>query len=229
MLVSREEWARLQKEWKEMGEVHDEPESGDGLVEERLFGDDETFERVMEEATRESISNDDAEGVHDEYLQACLTKIKKDTELHGRPDCYAKGTCWIHKPDPIFVLDASWSSEAGISPTGLYYLNVFVWLPDLVPNHPDHFLCTCKKTLCRNGLPHFYLDFSTELMQCIGYNSNPVARRVRGLHEDYFLLTNRFRCVKENRVDPGCGASFQGTDQHIISQLPKHARRSFPG
>jgi hypothetical protein len=60
----------------------------------------------------------------------------------------------------------------------------------------------------------------------IGYNSDPFARRVKGLHQDYFLLTNRLECVKSAG---GCGAKFQGTDPMILSQLSRSLQQSFPG
>jgi len=70
------------------------------------------------------------------------------------------------------------------------------------------------------------LIVSTLLINTIGYNSNPFARRVKGLHQDYFLLTNRLECVKSTG---GCGTKFQGSDPAILSQLPRTLRESFPG
>ncbi|KAL0956752.1 hypothetical protein HGRIS_002871 [Hohenbuehelia grisea] len=61
-----------------------------------------------------------------------------------------------------------------------------------------------------------------------GYNSNPIARRVRSLHSDYFLLTNRYRCPETAIAEAGCGASFQGSDPVILAQLPRHIQQAFP-
>ncbi|KAJ7440470.1 hypothetical protein B0H11DRAFT_2353133 [Mycena galericulata] len=54
------------------------------------------------------------------------------------------------------------------------------------------------------------------------FNDNPIARRVRSLPVDFFLLTNRFVCNprREREVECGCGKSYQGMDPHIIAQLP---------
>ena len=38
---------------------------------------------------------------------------------------------------------------------------------------------------------------------------------------DYLLLTNRFLCDPDRQNEPGCGTSWQGTDPHIIAQLPR--------
>jgi hypothetical protein len=56
-----------------------------------------------------------------------------------------------------------------------------------------------------------------------GYNDNPIARRVRCIPTDYFLLTNRFRCKS------GCRRTWQGTDPHILAQLPRFVSAAFPG
>jgi hypothetical protein len=45
---------------------------------------------------------------------------------------------------------------------------------------------------------------------------------------DFFLLTNRFLC-NPRRAEPGCNKSFQGTDPHIIAQLPQFVQTAFPG
>jgi hypothetical protein len=63
-------------------------------------------------------------------------------------------------------------------------------------------------------------------MNVPGLNSNPIARRVREMPSDYFLYTNRFICDSRRGRDPGCGKSIQGTDPHIIAQLPDFL---FPG
>jgi hypothetical protein len=61
-----------------------------------------------------------------------------------------------------------------------------------------------------------------------GWNDNPIARRVRCIPEDYYLLTNRFRC-SDRRAVGGCGKRFQGTDPTIIAQLPQFVALAFPG
>src|SRR5258708_6019176 len=67
------------------------------------------------------------------------------------------------------------------------------------------------------------------LIKFAGWNDNPIARRVRTLLVDYFLLTNRFLCDPDHRNEPGCGTSLQATDPHIIAQLPWFVSIAFPG
>ncbi|KAJ6557976.1 hypothetical protein B0H19DRAFT_1291330 [Mycena capillaripes] len=74
---------------------------------------------------------------------------------------------------------------------------------------PDRFKCTCGKPLSRNGF------------------NDPIARRVRAMPADFFLLTNRFLC-NPRHTEPGCNKSFQGTDPHVIAQLPKFVQTAFP-
>ncbi|KAF9011526.1 hypothetical protein BDZ89DRAFT_1167480 [Hymenopellis radicata] len=82
----------------------------------------------------------------------------------------------------------------------------------LLAGHPEKFKCDCGMHLSKHG-----------------YNENPVARRVRApLGDDYYLLTNRFWC-DSNRVElPGCGSSYQGTDSHIVQQLPRFVQEGLP-
>lgn len=67
------------------------------------------------------------------------------------------------------------------------------------------------------------------LIKSAGWNDNPIARRVRSLPVDYFLLTNRFLCDPARHNEQGCGTSWQGTDPHIIAQLPRFVSVAFPG
>ncbi|KAJ7850810.1 hypothetical protein B0H14DRAFT_2581803 [Mycena olivaceomarginata] len=61
-----------------------------------------------------------------------------------------------------------------------------------------------------------------------GYNDDPIARRVRDIPDDFFLYTNRFICDVRRVNDTGCGTSWQGTDPHILAQLPRHVQAAFP-
>ncbi|KAF8164387.1 hypothetical protein K438DRAFT_268271 [Mycena galopus ATCC 62051] len=67
--------------------------------------------------------------------------------------------------------------NTGLDPSELYPHDVFIWIPNLLPGAPDRFKCTCGKVLSRNG-----------------WNDDPIARRVRSIPADFFLLTNRFVC-----------------------------------
>lgn len=77
--------------------------------------------------------------------------------------------------------------------------------------------------------PNLSLSHSLSTDQIEGWNDNPIARRVCSLPVDYFLLTNRFLCDPDRHNEAGCGTSWQGTDPHIIAQLPRFVSVAFPG
>ncbi|KAL0956751.1 hypothetical protein HGRIS_002870 [Hohenbuehelia grisea] len=131
-----------------------------------------------------------------------LNALKSQIAKHKRPDCYRERTFWVRPRDPIFALDHAWATTPRFSPTELYHLPVFVWLPDFIPDR----------------------QIASNVQS---YNSNPIARRVRSLHSDYFLLTNRYRCPETAIAEAGCGASFQGSDPVILAQLPRISSKRF--
>ncbi|KAJ7796568.1 hypothetical protein B0H14DRAFT_3157931, partial [Mycena olivaceomarginata] len=117
---------------------------------------------------------------------------------------------FFHRPcHPVFALHNS--VITGLDPTQLYLRRVCIWLPYLLPGSPSRYLCTCGRVLSRNG-----------------YNDDPIARRVRDIPDDFFLYTNRFICDVRRVNDTGCGTSWQGTDPHILAQLPRHVQAAFP-
>ncbi|KAG6818808.1 hypothetical protein H0H93_001463 [Arthromyces matolae] len=213
--ISEDEYTQLKSEWETVQELDCNEGSGDADVDESLF-DDEDFDDLLTAMNKaESETNEDdtnLKGVHEEYLRGIVDKLKGEIQKSGQPQCYQKGTFWINPRDPLFALHAT--KTRGYSPTELYHLPIFVWLPDCLPGRPDYFYCkNCnhKHHLVRNG-----------------WNYNPIARRVRDLHGDYFLLTGRFVCKKNTVNNEGCGTSYQGTDPNILMQLPRHVQESFP-
>ncbi|KAF5382655.1 hypothetical protein D9615_003032 [Tricholomella constricta] len=208
-------YTRLQSEWSDMQELEPEEGRGDAEVEESVFEkDDDDLLNAMNRAEQESEEENKLLGVHADYLRGVVEKLKAEIKSSGKPACYQKGTFWIRPRDPLFALHTTKNSETGYSPTELYHLPIFVWLPEWLPGRPDYLRCSrCpgKHHLVRNG-----------------WNSNPIARRVRDMHNDYFLMTGRFVCNKDAVGDPGCGASYQGTDPEILAQLPRDVQESFP-
>jgi hypothetical protein len=182
----------------------------DGVIDESLLEGDDDMDFDAENAQKETEADDAANGVLQEYMADILGRIKQQIDSHGRPNCYANGTFWEHPKDPLFALQASATCATGISPTELYHLDVFIWLPDRIPGSSGSFSCSCPRhhNLSRNG-----------------WNEKPIARRVKHLYRDYLLLTNRWICDKRHG---GCGKSFQGTDLYILSQLPCHFQEAFP-
>jgi hypothetical protein len=197
--ISSDDWARLNEDKQEMLSSAPTEEQHDFVVDDSLFEGDDDMDVDAEAAQT---------GILEAYLVDVLGRIKAQVLKYGQLLCYSQGTFWIRPRDPFFALHASSSREAGLSPTELYHLDTFVWVPDRLPGVPN-LKCICGNKLTRNG-----------------WNENPIARRVKCLHRDYFLLTNRMRCEKSK--GKGCGKNFQGTDPHILVQLPRHHQEAFP-
>ncbi|RDB23206.1 Werner syndrome ATP-dependent helicase [Hypsizygus marmoreus] len=213
-VLTADEYTRLQSEWNDAQELETNEGRGDAEVEESLLENenDDDLLNAMRQAEQESEEGDKSQGIHDDYLRGVRDKLKAQIASSGQPTCYKNGTFWIHPKDPLFALNATRNSPSGYSPTELYYLPIFVWLPEFLPGRPDYLRCAkCSGHLTRDG-----------------WNSNPIARRVRDMHNDYFLITGRLNCNKERRESPGCGASYQGTSPEILAQLRRDVQESFP-
>ncbi|KAJ7217246.1 hypothetical protein GGX14DRAFT_391054 [Mycena pura] len=144
------------------------------------------------------------------YLGDALARIQKEIKRHGQPLCYARGDLFDRPPHPLFaVRDAT---KHGFKPDVFCHMDIFLWLPLLLPGAPDAFKCDCG-----HALPLVKKGWNPE-----------VARRVKSFPRDYFLLMNRLRCPADRVSDPGCGKTFQGTDPHIIAQLPRFTQMVFP-
>ncbi|KAJ7789272.1 hypothetical protein B0H14DRAFT_3162135 [Mycena olivaceomarginata] len=72
------------------------------------------------------------------------------------------------------------------------------------------------------------LDPTQLYLHRVCYNDDPIARRVRDIPDDFFLYKNRFICDVRRVNDTGCSTSWQGTDPHILAQLPHHVQAAFP-
>ncbi|KAJ7624626.1 hypothetical protein FB45DRAFT_869538 [Roridomyces roridus] len=191
-------------------------------VSERVF--DETVEEPDEEEEKDDGDNEgdlDAEqqsaeipsnSVNDQWLKTNLERVKQEIEAHGQPRAYRDGQLWIRPKDPIFALQQSATTATIFSPDALYLLPIFLWLPHHLPGHPDRFFCQCGRALNLHS-----------------WNRDPIARRVCTTSgSDYFLLTRRYLCPTKAVMDPGCGATYQGTDPWILAQLPQFVQDRFP-
>ena len=208
--LSENDWHQLRREREEMLLFASSRDDIDGVIDESLLESDDDMESDAEKAQKETEGEEAVNGVLQEYMTDILGKVKRQIDSYGRPDCYAHGTFWEHPKDPLFALQASATSSSGVSPTALYHLDVFIWIPDRIPGSPDKLRCSCP---CHRNLSHN------------GWNEKPIARWVKHLYRDYLLLTNRWICDKKQG---GCGKSFQGTDPYILSQLPRHFQEAFP-
>ncbi|KAK7034886.1 hypothetical protein R3P38DRAFT_2518492, partial [Favolaschia claudopus] len=206
--ISADDLAALNQQLDYINEhdEHGDVATGDQEINESLI--DEVFDNLESNQTAAEVEFEASEAqpgsVLQNQLRGVLKRLLKEINKYNMPLCYRRGDFFDRPPHPVFALRCS------LEPTQLYWRKVFIWLPNLLPGCPSTFKCTCGKPLIRNGF------------------NDPIARRVRSMPADYFLLTNRFLCPPRRQNNPGCGRSFQGTDPHILGQLPLFVQRAFP-
>ncbi|KAK7448772.1 hypothetical protein VKT23_013503 [Stygiomarasmius scandens] len=174
--ISVDEYLQFWADCRDVLGDESEAGTGDAEIDESLINeiqDDIDKDMKMAEQENDEMA-DKSDSILRQYLSLVLQKIRKNTDAHQHPDCYKQGTFWIYPKDAPFYLHES--EIQGINPSGLYHLPVFVWLPDMLPGAPSSLKCPNGHDLIRNG-----------------YNKDPIARRVRDMANDYFLLTNRLR------------------------------------
>lgn len=229
--LSEMEWANIQREGRNISELERSTDARSTVVDDSLFDDavDESDEvDESEELEKESDEDQAKTGVLYEYLKTEHAKILKEIDMKKRPQNYIDGTYWRRPRDSVFALEDSLLKTGSVSPNPLYLLDIFVWLPHLLPGAPDIFRCECGGHLNQHSTCSILLlNLFPQLL--LGYNDDPIARRVKGLHREFFLFTRRLLCNKRRKAGPGCGKSFQGTDAWILSQLPRYLQNDFPG
>ncbi|KAJ7772000.1 hypothetical protein DFH07DRAFT_937710 [Mycena maculata] len=212
--VSVAEFSQIteQLEYIDENDEHADIASGDRVINDSLINDvldtTETNVATAEAETRSSEAKKDS--VLQKQFTSLRDRLSTEIKQYGSPLCYRRGDFYDRAPHPVFALHRGTGSQGGLDPTELYARDVFIWIPNLLPGAPNRFKCTCGKPLGRHG-----------------WNDDPIARRVRSIPADFFLLTNRFIC-NPRRAEPGCGTTFQGTDPHIIAQLPSFVQPAFP-
>ncbi|KAJ7686749.1 hypothetical protein B0H14DRAFT_3176815 [Mycena olivaceomarginata] len=212
--ISPAEFAQVNQElnYVDENDEHADIASGDRII------NDSLVDAVLETTETNSATAEAETGASEAGIDSVLQKqfailkdrLSKEIKKYGSPLCYRRGDFYDRPMHAIFALHRSMGSNHGLDPSELYARDVFIWIPNLLPGAPDRFKCTCGKPLSRNG-----------------FNDDPIARRVRSIPTDFFLLTNRFHC-NPRRNDPGCGTSYQGTDPHVIAQLPSFVQPAFP-
>ncbi|KAK6971914.1 hypothetical protein R3P38DRAFT_2586309, partial [Favolaschia claudopus] len=212
--IAGAQWTQLNSEFEFISEndEHADVAAGDRIIDESLV--DEALDHLQSEASSAEAEVEAAETIPDSELRkqlvALKTRLDSEIKIHNMPLCYVRGDFFDRPPHPVFALHNSLAGT-GLNPSGLYLRDVFIWLPYLLPGCPKRFMCTCGSALSRNG-----------------FNDDPIARRVRHIPDDFFLFTNRFICDGRRVNEPGCGTSIQGTDPHILAQLPRQVQVAFP-
>ena len=135
------------------------------------------------------------------------------------PSCYTAKTFWISLADHFFALKKTQESSDGLNPTSLYYPRIFVWLPEFLDKSP----ITCQNSECQ------YFKDSSHPMTVKGWNDNPIAHRVFGLDQNYFIITKQIQCWNfPNSKTSGCGKSMNYYDPSVLDQLDPTLVAEFP-
>lgn len=85
-----------------------------------------------------------------QFLSAAKRRIVKEIEKYGQPLCYKRGSFFEYAMHPVFALKQN--IVTGFTPNQLYHRDIFIWLPHLLPGHPDKFKCSCGQYLSRHGM-----------------------------------------------------------------------------
>ncbi|KAJ7790501.1 hypothetical protein B0H14DRAFT_2625938 [Mycena olivaceomarginata] len=213
--LSREEFAQLnaQLQFVDENDEYGDIASGDQEIDDSLAeatSDNSESDAAAAQAETQSSQPARKSQLHEQLL-AVHKRLQREETKHGKPLCYKRGDFFDRPQHPVFFALEQSKDTTGFDPSLLYSRKVFVWLPHLLPGHPDRFKCTCGLGLSKNGFP-----------------DDPIARRVRAMPSDYFLYTNRFICDARTVNSTGCGTDFRGSDPHIIAQLPRHVQAAFP-
>ncbi|KAE9397154.1 hypothetical protein BT96DRAFT_996110 [Gymnopus androsaceus JB14] len=214
-VITNSELNRLRNEVEEVmnNDEYAEIRIQEGRVIDESISDtmDDSMEGNAEAAAAETEETETAKrSVNHQHLLDYRNSLQKQIQKYRMPKCYKDGQFFVHPPHPVFALHQA--ARTSFSPDPLCLRSIFVWLPEYLPGCPDSYKCECGSYLTMNG-----------------YNDSPIARRVRtSTGQDYYLFTNRFICDSRRIKDSGCGTSYQGTDTHILAQLPRWVQEAFP-
>lgn len=163
-----------------------------------------TREEAMELIDTDDMPDEDKvpplSGTRLEYVQKVIQRVKN---AMGRQGDAGKGLAittdgWIYPTSPLF------DSEPRFKPDRFYNPKVYFWLPrgfkKIVLYCPN---CSSSDTSA-NGWP-----------------DKPIARRVIGLKECYFLVGRRQKCNT-------CKKQFNSYDPQVLARLPPRIRLLFP-
>ncbi|PPQ83062.1 hypothetical protein CVT25_005220 [Psilocybe cyanescens] len=180
---------------------------------------DDPFEDDSKDAFEEG--DPKVKGIIETYLASVKDRVVQEISSYGMPSCYKAKSFWINPPDHFFALKKSQESSEGLNPTHLYHPKIFLFLPEFLDKRP----LTCQNPACE-----CYQDASHP-MTVKGWNSDPIARRVVGIDQVYYIMTKRVQCKKKtspNSEHPGCGKSMNYYDPIILDQLDPTLVAEFP-
>ncbi|KAJ6449147.1 hypothetical protein C8R47DRAFT_1265583 [Mycena vitilis] len=139
--ISSREFSQLSNDldYIQENDEHADIAAGDRVIDDSLV--DDVLENLEEKPGQVEAETRASEAVKDSVLHKHL-KFVKDTIVgeessSGKIGCYSRGDFFMRSSHPVFALrDAK---DTGLKPDSLYEHDVFVWVPDQLPGHPDSF------------------------------------------------------------------------------------------
>jgi hypothetical protein len=157
--VSQQDFEQLNThlQYIQENDEHADITAGDRVIDESpgdSVSDNAESDAVAAEAETQSSQPAKKSAVHD-YLKQVHDQLQREEAKHGKPSCYNRGDVFYRPSHAVFSFQKI-KDTTGLDPTVLYSRDVFVWLPHLLPGHPDKFKCKCGLRLSRNGACKFY-------------------------------------------------------------------------
>lgn len=149
------------------------------------------------------------EGIVKIYLTHVRDSIDKELKDRKLPSCYSSHGFFI-RPGALYFAYKKARLEDGLIPNPAYLPSVFVWLPSEL-GEGERILCTTE------NCTHAGHPMSTK-----GWNNSPIARRVIGLSENYYILTKRLHCKGS------CKTNMNYYDPRVMKQLSPELADEFP-
>jgi len=131
---------------------HADIASGDAEIDESLVDIDLPEGGEGDPAAETQSSEAAANSVLSDFLEYVKTQLQLEIDIYKRPLCYLRGDFYWRPPHPVFSLQRG----MGANPDMVYWRDVFVWLPHLLPGAPERFKCSCGLPLSRKGRSFFF-------------------------------------------------------------------------
>ncbi|KIK69404.1 hypothetical protein GYMLUDRAFT_237207 [Collybiopsis luxurians FD-317 M1] len=142
------------------------------------------------------------------YLASVKDALDEAIKKDKMPSCY-KGGGFFVRPSALYFVFKKGRQTKALDPSDAYKPTVFVWLP-FEAGEGDRILCTDES--CARY---------KQAMSLKGWNTTPIAQRVIGLSENYYIMTKCIYCK-------GCKVSMNGYDPRVMKQLSIELVEEFP-
>lgn len=142
------------------------------------------------------------------YLASVKDAVDEAIKRDKIPECYKKGGFFI-TPSALYFAFKKSSGARALDPVHAYKPSVFLWLP-MELGEGERICCTT------DGCKDYDKPMSPK-----GWNTSPIARRVIGFSENYYIMTKRIYCKS-------CNTSMNCYDPRVMKQLSPELAEEFP-